>query len=72
MDIILKSVAKIFKNFLRVVVIYIFFLLMTSVIPLKLLKSSLYNCSNYELFEGATTNSMHTAVNCMNAGGDWV
>ncbi len=72
MDIILRSIAKISKNFLRVLVIYIFFLLMGAVIPLKLLKNSLYNCNNYQLLEGATINSMHNPVNCMNAGGDWV
>lgn len=47
MDIILKSIAKIFINFLRVLFIYFLFILMTSVIPLKLLKDSFYNCNNY-------------------------
>jgi hypothetical protein len=44
MDIILKAISEIFKKFLRVLVIYFLFLLMASVIPLKLLKNSLYNC----------------------------
>lgn len=45
---------------------------MASVIPLKLLKNSLYNCHNPYAFEGMSSQSLQNAVNCMNAGGDWV
>ena len=72
MDIILKSIAAIFKNFLRILFIYIMFLLMASIVPLKLLKNSLYNCSNPYHFAGSTHASLHNSVSCMSAGGDWV
>ncbi len=72
MDIILRSIASIFKNFLRILVIYIFFLLFTSIIPLKLLKNSFFNCINPYQFEVSILPSQYNAVSCMNAGGDWV
>ncbi len=72
MDIILRSIASIFKNFLRILVIYILFLLFTSIIPLKLLKNSFYNCINPYQFEVSILPSQYNSVSCMNAGGDWV
>lgn len=72
MDIILKSIAKIFVNFLRVLFIYFLFILMTSVLPLKLLQNKFYNCSNYHSTNLTTQRQLTDANFCMNAGGDWV
>lgn len=70
MDIILKAFTEIFKSFLRIIVIYFLFLLMASIIPLKLLKNTFYNCYNAHLFPN--TINPQNGVDCMNAGGDWV
>ena len=48
---------------------------MASIIPLKLLKGSFYNCINPYQFPDnnhGSVNSINNSVNCMNAGGDWI
>jgi hypothetical protein len=66
----LDSISAISESFIRMIGVYIFLLIISSLLPLKLAPDALYACQNYPFVDGQL--APNTYQHCMLVGGDWV
>ena len=65
----LKAISAIAERFIRIYFVYLFLLLIPSILPLKLQKNGFYYCENAFQFNNKVPTN---AQDCMLAGGDWL